>query len=673
MEDEKFRMQLESLFSGSEGPIIPKEDASMSLGVLTGDLQGSKQIQEQRDIFRILVENASDAISISNLEGCQTYNNRACYEIFGYDYDRQEMTGLPLASLWPEEDVDILVDHILPQALADNWSGEVRQRRRNGSLFDANLSISPVLDEAGHPINLAITIRDVSERKQRERKRTGIYEHRACQVQIITEVAQEIAAAPTLNELYRRVVTVIKERFGYYYVCIFRHDPELGVIVAKSCTRPGEGKSGATSHNLPDSRGVIEAAATTGQPILISDVSEDSAWEPHPDLPDTRGELVMPIKLRDQVLGVLDVHSDMVGDLTHEDEIVLLDLAGQIAIAIENVRLLEEASAFRQFAKAPEGVCWITLEGYIIIYANPALCTMLGAAKPEVTFGKPIMAYYPKELQERVNNQILPTVMREGQWVGELAFLSPQGRLTPTMQSIFLIRDESGNPLYLANVTTDITEQKHAEFLLDKRAKQINCLNDIGRKIEEKPQVAEFLQWVVGCIPPAMQYQDVCAVAVEFDNQFYGEPRAASLPCRIVEGLHIGDELAGKIYVSYTQDCDFTDAERVLVGDIARRVGGYIEGCRLSEQTRTTLDEVRATHRLYMPAQWSELASVQSAPAERVPQDDTSPDEDEPQDSSPDKRIGATLRETWQRISAGLLMLGASLWLGTLLTWTVKL
>jgi PAS domain S-box-containing protein len=673
MEDDKFRMQLESLFSGSEGPIIPTEHAPISLEALTGNVEEPEPVREPQDVFRALVENASDAILLSNLEGCQTFNNRACYDIFGYDYERQEMSGLPLASLWPEEEVDILIDHILPQALTGDWSGEVQQRRKNGALFDANLTISPVLDGAGHPVSLAMTIRDVSERKQQERRRVGMYEHRARQVQTIIEVAQEIAAAPTLNELYRRVVTVIKERFGYYHVCIFRYDPELRTMVAKSCTLPGEGQSGATSRNLPNSRGIIEAAATTGQPILISDVSKDSAWEPHPDLPDVQGELVMPIKLRDQVLGALDIHSDMAGDLTHEDEIVFLDLAGQIAIAIENARLLEEANAFRQFAKAPEGVCWITLEGHIIIYANPALCTMLGAAKPEATFGKPIMAYYPQELQERVKNQVLPTVMQEGQWVGELAFLSPHGRLTPTMQSIFLVRDESGNPLYLANVTTDITEQKRAEFLLDKRAKQINCLNDIGRKIEEKPQVAEFLSWVAGRIPPAMQYRDICVVAVEFDNRLYGEPEAASLPYRIVEDLYIGDEAVGKIYVSYTQECDFTGEERVLIGDVARRMSGYIESCRLSEQTRATLDEVRATHRLYMPGQWSKLASAQTAPAEQVQQDDTPAGEDEPQDSSQDKHIGATLRETWQRISAGLFILGALLGLGTLLTWTVKL
>jgi GAF domain-containing protein len=39
----------------------------------------------------------------------------------------------------------------------------------------------------------------------------------------------------------------------------------------------------------------------------------------------------------------LDVHSDQVGALTQEDQIILMDLAGQIAIAIENARWLEKA------------------------------------------------------------------------------------------------------------------------------------------------------------------------------------------------------------------------------------------------------------------------------------------------------------------------------------------
>lgn len=673
-EDKKFKVRFEDLFSELVDSPIAEEDVLVPPKEPIAEIIGPEPTQEQPNIFRVLVENALDAICVSDLGGAQTYSNRACYETFGYDYEHQDMDGLPLVSLWPEEDASTLADQVLPQAMVGSWSGEVQQKRKDDTLFDAYLTIFPLKDEADQPLSIAAVIRDISERKQLEQKRAGIYEHRIRQVQLIAEVAQEIAAAPALDELYRRVVTLVKGRFGYRYVRLFCHDPKLGAMVlVESRVRAGERVKSADSELLY-AKGVVDTAATTGQPVLVSDAFQEPQWIPQPDLPDTKSELAVPIKLRDRVLGVLDVHSDVPGDLTREDEVVLLSLTSQVAIAMESTRLLEEANAFRQFAKASEGVSWFTLEGHIVIYANPALSGILGVAKPEDTFGKPITAYYPEELRERVQNEVLPTVMREGQWVGELAFLSAQGRVTPTMQSIFLIRDESGTPLYLANVTTDITEQKRAESLLDKRTKQIRCLNDLGQKIEQAPQLPEFMQWVAERIPSAMQYRDVCIAAVEFRGQVYGEAAALDKTCRISENLRIGDEPVGQICIAYTHEREFIGEEMTLLCDVVRRVNSYVESRYLLEQTQTTLDEVKAAHRLYMPERWDELASAQAAPDEQAPQDDASSDEnkDELQGDSQEKRIGTTLRETWQRISTGLFVLGGLLFLETLFTWTVR-
>ncbi|MBN1139074.1 MAG: response regulator [Anaerolineae bacterium] len=174
----------------------------------------------------------------------------------------------------------------------------------------------------------------------------------AQQVRISTEVAQEIADAPALDELYRRVVTLVKERFGYYHVQVFRLDPKLkAMVVAEGYGQVGE-KMKAAGHSLPYGRGIVGTVAATGQPVLASDVSQDPHWVTSSYLPNTKGELVVPIKLRDSVLGVLDVQSDVAGALTEEDQVLLLGLAGQIAVAIQNTNLLEQSQAM--LAKARE-------------------------------------------------------------------------------------------------------------------------------------------------------------------------------------------------------------------------------------------------------------------------------------------------------------------------------
>ncbi len=56
-------------------------------------------------------------------------------------------------------------------------------------------------------------------------------------------------------------------------------------------------------------------------------------------IPETRSELAIPIKVEDQVYGVLDVQSNQVDAFHSMDQMVLGALADNIAIAIENVTL----------------------------------------------------------------------------------------------------------------------------------------------------------------------------------------------------------------------------------------------------------------------------------------------------------------------------------------------
>jgi PAS domain S-box-containing protein len=239
---------------------------------------------------------------------------------------------------------------ILPQSQADLFLGYIQQALASNQPvnFEYSLaledeltwfvaSVSPMSAE-----RVVWVARDITAHKRLEQQVRESLERRERQVQTSTEVAQEIATAPALEELFQRVVTLIKERFGYYHAQIFRYDPTLDAVVLVS----GYGAAGqemlAAGHKLALGRGVVGAAADTGQSILATDVAQDKDWRPNPHLPDTQGELAVPIKLRDQVLGILDVQSATAGALTVDDQLLLEGLCGQIAIVIDNVRLFAE-------------------------------------------------------------------------------------------------------------------------------------------------------------------------------------------------------------------------------------------------------------------------------------------------------------------------------------------
>jgi PAS domain S-box-containing protein len=182
----------------------------------------------------------------------------------------------------------------------------------------------------------------LAEQKRLEAQLQQTLERRGFQVQVSTQIAQEIAMAPDLRTLFQSVVTLVKERFDYYHVQLLRYEPALNAVILVA----GYGDVGQSmlqaGHQLPLGTGLIGTAAALGETQLRPSVAADPDWRSNPLLPDTKGEIAVPIKLRDQVLGVLDVQSDREGVLGEDDRLLLEGLCGQIAVAIESTRLRRE-------------------------------------------------------------------------------------------------------------------------------------------------------------------------------------------------------------------------------------------------------------------------------------------------------------------------------------------
>ncbi|MBW1902028.1 MAG: PAS domain S-box protein [Deltaproteobacteria bacterium] len=156
---------------------------------------------------------------------------------------------------------------------------------------------------------------------------------------------------------------------------------------------------------------------------------------------------------------------------------VLIQYGGQPAILViirditERKEIEEKMIIFQKFAEASEqGLGMADLTGDIT-YVNPALCRQLGEKKPEDAVGKNVRLYYPEDHRKKLENESLPMVMEKGHWTGELDLLSIQGKITHTIQSIFLIRDKTEKPFCTANVITDITEHKQLDKVLMHREK----------------------------------------------------------------------------------------------------------------------------------------------------------------------------------------------------------
>ena len=165
---------------------------------------------------------------------------------------------------------------------------------------------------------------------------------RATKLQAITQLSEAIAELKDPDELFPAVTTLISERFGYYHVGIFLVDSEKGFAVLQSANSEGGQVMLARGHRLALGTGVVGYSAQTGQPRIALDVGSDAVFFDNPDLPNTRSEIALPLKSRDEIIGVLDVQSTEQGAFSDEDLQVLTTLANQVSIALENTRLLSE-------------------------------------------------------------------------------------------------------------------------------------------------------------------------------------------------------------------------------------------------------------------------------------------------------------------------------------------
>jgi len=323
-------------------PLTDEAGRAVSVGAILRDITDRKLAEEAQRKYQELFLSSRDAIASVDMEGNILDTNQAFLNMLGYT--SEELEEIKFTELTPEKwhakESKILGEQVMVRGYSDTYEKEYIHK--DGHTFPVELEVYLTHDEEGNPSGFWGFIRDITERKAMEAQLEQAFERRGEQVQLSTEIAQEIATATELSELFEQVVNLTKENLGYYHTQLLQYDPGRDAVVLIT----GYGDIGeqmlAQDHQMPMGSGLIGTAADVGETVMRPTLAEDPDWQPNPLLPETRGEVAVPIKMRDEVLGVLDVQSDQEGALTDDDRLLLEGLCGQIAIAINETRLRQE-------------------------------------------------------------------------------------------------------------------------------------------------------------------------------------------------------------------------------------------------------------------------------------------------------------------------------------------
>jgi PAS domain S-box-containing protein len=144
---------------------------------ITERLRAEERLRETEQFFRSVLELAPDGLMVADAEGIIRLANARCEKLFGYT--RDELIGQPVEILVPDE---ARAHHpSLRQAFhrspapRDMGSGrELRGRRKDGSVFPVEIGLSPLPARRGEPAQVAVSIRDITLRKQQSEQEPSL-------------------------------------------------------------------------------------------------------------------------------------------------------------------------------------------------------------------------------------------------------------------------------------------------------------------------------------------------------------------------------------------------------------------------------------------------------------------------------------------------------------------
>ncbi len=146
--------------------VLRDDEGNIVLTFSSGeDITQRKQAEEQLRQKDYIIESASSAIVTADLDGKLTYANPVFLEMWGFD-NPEEFLGRHFTEYWMIADK---FDEIMNALRNDGeWTDENQARRKDGSIFDVQVSAAMVRDGEGNPVGLMSSSADITERKRAE-------------------------------------------------------------------------------------------------------------------------------------------------------------------------------------------------------------------------------------------------------------------------------------------------------------------------------------------------------------------------------------------------------------------------------------------------------------------------------------------------------------------------
>jgi GAF domain-containing protein len=240
------------------------------------------------------------------------------------------------------------------------------------------------------------------------------------------------------------------------------------------------------------SQGLVQRVAAQKKPRIALDVGANAVVFNNPDLPLTRSEVALPLLIRNRLLGVLDIQSDMPDAFGMDDVDVLQTLADQVAVAIDNARLVDETqSAITQ------------LEALTSVRTYKAWSQRLRGRGRTFTYTP--LGLRAEKIAQANANAISASIILRGRKIGDISIARKGSGKWSRLDESLLTEVASQVGLAIDNIRLleEATERARQEQLIGKLATRFSqsldldtLLQTAARELGQLPDVAEVSVFV---------------------------------------------------------------------------------------------------------------------------------------------------------------------------------
>ena len=402
-------------------------------------------------------------------------------------------------------------------------------------------------------------------------------------LELAAEVGRSVSQVRALDDMLNDAAEIIRAQFDLYYVQVYLADPSRTNLILQSGTGSVGAELVGRGHRLPLNTASINGrAAIEKRSVVVSDTVASPTFRANPLLPDTRSEMAVPLLLGDRIVGVLDLQSSEPNALNQDNLPAFEALAGQIAVAIQNASLLEQAEQARAEvevqARRLVRASWQDFQDAVhrseqtgFVFENNKVSPFDGQEE---------------EPRDQADTLSVPITLT-GQQLGSLVVDMEQDR--QTTQAVDLVNI----------VARQVAQQVESLRLLETAERYRFEAEEAARRLTREGW-EEYFSTKAG--QSLSYFYDLKEVKMSQPGDVSDTESALAIP------IKVRDETIGKLAVMGIEAAD--PETLALINTVSERLSEHIEGLRLLEETQQ--GQIELNRRAQQLAAVSEISTTSS-------------------------------------------------------------